>query len=105
MPRLVRHLRRPVILLPLLYSAGVWVLAETMGPQPWVQVNVNVDADRRYEFVGLSPDGNAVATHQYLQRSKSGWSQSRAYPDTIWVWELTVVAQGERASPTAHESP
>src|SRR4051794_9284254 len=96
---------RPVVILAGLYLAGVWALAESMDPQPWIQVNVNLDEDRRYEFIGLSPDGNAIATHQHLQRYSGGWAQSTASPDTIWVWDLAAISRGTPPTASAHEPP
>jgi len=104
MPRLARHLRRPAVVLAGLFLAGAGLLAGTLPPRPFAEFRVRLDTGRYYDLVGISPDGNTIATRQ------SDWGPGRASanvtePETIWLWNLDEIVNGRGATVVAVETP
>jgi hypothetical protein len=87
MRRLLRQFRRTVVILALLYGAGVWLLSLTLGPRPWAEVRIRLTEDRHYELAGLSPDGRMIATRQGWN-GPDGNNVDLTEPNTIWLWDL-----------------
>src|SRR5262245_3938035 len=96
MTRLARHLRRPAVLLAVLYLAGAALLAWLLPYQPAM---VLPRADGRQFLIGFSPDGQRLAVGPCVSHHSLGGSDGLWLPDDPFpIWDLTPGRQPSRVA-------